>query len=293
MMKDWKKTGIIAAAVLLVLLILGGSCLYTVRDDQYAVVTQFGRIVRVEDEPGLKAKIPFIQSYKYVPKAVQLYDLPSSDVITKDKKSMIANTYILWRVDDPVKFTQTLSASIIQAQDRCDVAAYNALKNVISSMTQEEIIAARGERLTSLITDEANRNMQEYGIELIMNEIKSLDLPEDNKEAVYERMISERRNIAASYEAEGKANAQKIRNETDKRIAVMQAQAEQNAQILEAEGEAEYMRILSEAYASPDKESFYSYVRGLDALKQSMKGGNKMIILDSESELAKILYGSY
>jgi membrane protease subunit HflC len=142
-----------------------------------------------------------------------------------------------------------------------------------------------------MLTDEANSDIGDYGIEVITAEIKSLDLPDDNKEAVYDRMISERQNIAASYTAQGEAEAQKIRNETDKTVTVMKANANKDAEILVAEGEAEYMRILQEAYNTKDKEDFYSFTRSLDAFQKSLSGGEKTIILDKDSELVKILYG--
>ena len=118
-----------------------------------------------------------------------------------------------------------------------------------------------------------------------------MDLPEDNKDAVYERMISERQNIAASYTAEGKAEAQKIKNETDKKVTITVADAKKQAAILEADGEAEYMRILANAYADESKADFYSFIRGLDAIKASLSGSNKTLILDKDSELVQILYG--
>lgn len=280
---------LIAAAAVVIM----ASSLYTVKENEYAVVMQFGKITKVESEPGLKIKVPFVQTRTIVPKAVQLYDIAPSDVITKDKKSMIADTYIMWQVTDPIKFAQTLNCSITGAQDRTSVAVYNATKNIISSMSQDEIIAARGEKLTSLITSDANESIGGYGIEITKAEIKSLDLPEDNKEAVYERMISERNNIAASYEAEGKAEAQKIRNETDREVTVMKAEAEKQAAILEAEGETAYMQKLQEAYDSEDKADFYNFIRSLDALKTSIQGGNKTIILDKESPIAKLFYRAY
>ena len=134
--------------------------------------------------------------------------------------------------------------------------------------------------------------MDGYGIEIIQTQIKALDLPEDNKDAVYQRMISERQNIAASYKAEGDSEAQLIRNETDKEVSVTKAEAKKEAAVIEAQGEAEYMRILQEAYNNEDKADFYNYIRSLDALKASLKGENKTIILDKDSELAKILYGT-
>ena len=288
-MKKAVKALIICIAVCALVVLMG--CFYTVREDQYAVVMQFGKIIKVENTAGLKFKTPFIQSCTYVPKSVQIYDIPSSDVITKDKKSMIADDYILFRVTDPTRFVQTLNGSLSGAQDRTSVAAYNATKNVISSMTQDEVIASRGEVLTDKITLEANSDIGSYGLEIVETQIKALDLPEDNKAAVYERMISERNNIAAAYEAQGKADAQKIMNETDKTVAIMKAEAEKQAAILEAEGESEYMRTLTQAYDTQEKADFYNFIRSLDALKKSFSGGNKTLILDKDSELVRILYG--
>lgn len=288
MKKAWK---VLLPLFLVIILVAAFGALYTVKENQYAAVMQFGKIVRVDETAGLKMKIPFIQTVTFIPKSIQINDTAASDVITEDKKSMIADNYTLWKVTDPIKFAQTLSASAAMANDRTSVATYNATKNIISSMTQDEVIAARGERLTKLITEDANRNMGNYGIEIVKTEIKSLDLPEDNKEAVYERMISERNNIAASYTAEGKAEAQKIRNETDRKVTVMKAEAKKQAAVLEAEGEQAYMQKLSEAYNDPEKARFYSFIRSLDALKTSLLGGNKTVILDKESEIAKVLYG--
>ena len=131
----------------------------------------------------------------------------------------------------------------------------------------------------------------QMGIELLSFETKKLDLPSDNKAAVYERMISERDNIAATYTAEGSSEAQMIKNTTDKEVTVLLSEAEKQASILIAEGEAEYMRILSEAYNDESKQEFYSFVRSLDALKASMQGGNKTVILSPESPIAQIFYG--
>ncbi|MCH4190664.1 MAG: protease modulator HflC [Butyrivibrio sp.] len=292
-----KKITAFAPKVLLTIVVIGlifimAGPFYTVPSNQYAVIMQFGKIVRVDTTPGLKTKIPFIQSMTYIPKSVQIYDIAPSDVITKDKKSMIADDYILWEVTDPTKFVKSLNGSISGAQDRCSVAAYNATKNIISSMSQDDIIAARGEKLTDMITADTNRNIGEYGITIVMTEIKSLDLPDDNKEAVYQRMISERNNIAASYQAKGESDAQKIKNETDKEVTVMQAEAGKKAAILEAQGESEYMKTLQDAYNTEDKAAFYNYTRSLDALRNSMKGSNKTIILDKDSEIAKVLYGT-
>ena len=134
-------------------------------------------------------------------------------------------------------------------------------------------------------------SMKQYGIELLEFETKQLDLPDDNKEAVYERMISERDNIAATYTAEGSSEAKVIRNTTDKEIAIQISEAEKQAEILRAEGEQEYMRILAQAYGEEERREFYSFVRSLDALKNSMQGENKTVILSEDSPIAKIFQG--
>ena len=288
-MKGKIKWIFLGAVCILAILIAGGS-FYIVPLNQYAAVRQFGRIVRTESEPGLKLKMPFIQNVQLVSKSLKLYDVPLSDVITRDKKSMIADNYVLWKVVDPTKYIRTLEAADARAEERIEAAVYNAQKNVISSMSQDEIIEARGEKLTLLLTDEANSDIGDYGIEVVVAEIKSLDLPDDNKEAVYARMISERQNIAASYTAQGESEAQKIRNETDKNVIVMKADAQKQAEILEAEGEAEYMKILQEAYNTEEKADFYNFTRSLDAFKKALSGSDNTVILDKDSELAGLLY---
>ncbi|MBQ7565196.1 MAG: protease modulator HflC [Lachnospiraceae bacterium] len=288
--KGLGKRGIWIGVAVIVLILLSGA-LYTVEYNDYEIVKQFGKVVRVKEEPGLYLKAPFIQNTQAIYKGNRIYDIPASDVITKDKKSMIADDYVIWVVKEPVLYYQTLGAVSARAEERIDAAVYNATKNIISSMTQDEVIAARGIELTNLITAESNSDISSYGIEIRTAEIKALDLPDDNKSAVYERMISERQNIAAEYKARGNSEAQKIRNEADKQVTITLAEAEKTAEKTMAEGEAEYMRILSEAYNNPDKAEFYSYTRSLDAVKKALDGEDKTLMLDKDSELAKILYG--
>ncbi len=294
-MEGKKKNGLVfgfIAAIAVIAVVLIGSATFVVHQNEYVTVRRFGKIVSIVSEPGLHFKTPFIEDTQSISGKVIIYDIPASDVITKDKKSMITDTYVLWRVTDPLKYVQTLNALSNRAEERIEASVYNATKNAISSMSQDEVIEARGETLTGIITTEANADMEGYGISIIQAQIKALDLPDDNKNAVYERMISERNNIAASYTAQGEAEAQKIHNETDKQVAIVKAKAQKDAAVLEAEGEAEYMKTLSEAYNTEEKAEFYNYMRGLDALKASLSG-DKTIILDKNSELAKILYGNF
>ncbi|MBR0070577.1 MAG: protease modulator HflC, partial [Synergistaceae bacterium] len=211
------KIGILILLVVM-LLTLPFSC-YIVGQNEYAALFKFGRIVSVSDTPGIKFKMPGIHTVRYISKKLHLYDIPRSGVITKDKKSMIADNYVTWKVIDPVKYVQTLNAIEARARERIEAAVYNAVKNVISSMTQDEVIEARGGALSQRIASDSNSDIGMYGIAIVQTEIKALDLPNDNKSAVYERMISERQNIAASFTAEGHSEAQKIRNRTDREAA--------------------------------------------------------------------------
>lgn len=285
-----KKLGSAFGVVILiaVLVVLVNSA-FVIRENQYGLVREFGRIERVISDSGLYFKIPFIQEKDTVTKEILLYDIAKSDVITQDKKSMIVDSFVLWRVIDPKVFAQTLNTSEQNAEGRINVAVYNSIKNVISSMTQSDIIAARGQKLTNLIMENVT-GIHQYGIEITTVEIKLLDLPEDNKNAVFERMISERENIAATYTAEGNSDAQKIKNTTDKETTVMISEAEMNAEILKAEGEAEYMREIANAYDGEQKADFYRFTRSLDAVKSSIRGGNKTIILDKDSPITQIFY---
>ena len=322
--KKKKPTGIILTLLLVVIAIVGLNSMVVTKENQYKLIRQFGRVQRVISTSGLSFKIPFVESVDTIPNELLLYDLPASDVITSDKKSMIVDSYVLWQITDPLKFAQTLSCSVVNAERRIDTIVYNATKNTISNMKQDEVIMSRDGKmtitveqtesdvvnndlelpsetkeiieiksLTEEIMEQINHVEDQYGIEIVTVEVKKLDLPDDNKQAVYTRMISERENIAAQYTAEGASQAKMIENTTDKEVAIMISNAEAEAEAIIAEGEAEYMRILSDAYSDPEKTDFYSFVRALDALETSMTGDNKTIILSDDSPIAQIFNGQY
>ena len=285
-----KSRLIIAAFVLLTAIMLAESSFVVTYPNEYTIIKQFGKIESVRREPGLSFKVPFIQTAETIQNEVLLYDLAVSDVMTKDKKSMIADCFVLWRIEDPYKYTQTLSAQKSNAEFRIDNIVYNSLKNVISSLSQEEVISGRDGQLTQTIMENIGDTLEQYGITLLAVETKSLDLPDENKSAVYERMISERNNIAATYQAEGQEEAKEISNNTTAEIIVMQSEADAQAAEIIGKGEAEYMRILSDAYNDPEKADFYLFLRSLDAAKATMTGDNKTLIINETSPIAQIFY---
>ena len=284
-----KKIGILIGVSAVVIAV--GASVTVTQQNEYKLIRQFGKVDRVISSSGISFKIPFIESTQSLPKETLLYDLAASDVITKDKKTMISDSYVLWKISDPLKFAQTLNSSVESGESRINTAVYNATKNAISSMSQDQVITSRDGELSDMVMEAIGTNMDQYGIELLKFETKQLDLPDDNKEAVYERMISERDNIAATYKAEGNSEAKVIRNKTDKEVEIQISDAKKQAEILEAEGEQEYMKILAQAYGEEDRSEFYSFVRSLDALKTSMKGEDKTVILSADSPIAQIFEG--
>ena len=349
-----KHIGKILVALVVVYLLVNMAAVITY-PNQYKVIKTMGKISRVTTEPGFSFRIPLIQSETTISKARQLYDIAPTEIYTSDKKKMEVDAYIIWRVTDPVKFTQTLNSSTASAESKISAMVYGSLKATVSSTSQEELIASRDAALdkaeeddtldvevqditsedlkedteassgagstgaagtettgtesketedgmtvidentkvislSNKILEQLNKDYdpEQYGIEIQMVKIKKLDLPDENKDAVYNRMITERKNIAAAYKAQGESEAQKIRNTTDRETAVMLSEAEATADRLEAEGEAEYMRILSDAYNDPDKAEYYLFVRQLDAAKKSLENGNTTLFLDSDSPLASI-----
>ena len=290
-MKNAKKlSGIFVLIIIFAAIIVLASSVVITKENQYSVVKRFGKIERVNSEAGLSIKTPFIEEVYILPKSIQFYDMQESDVITKDKKTMVTDSYVLWKIENPILFAQTLSSNVVTAERRLDTTVYNSMKNVISSLSQADVISGRDGTLNDAFMENIGDSMNQYGIKLIAVETKRLDLPSDNKTAVFERMISERVQIAATYTAEGKSQAQKIRNETDKEVSISVSNAKAQAAKITAEGEAEYMRILSDAYSNEGRAEFYTFIRSLEAAKTSLGGENKTLILSEDSPIAQIFY---
>lgn len=281
----------VGSVIALALVVIFFNSLVVTKENKYTLIREFGRVSRVADTAGVTIKIPFIQSASTLPKEILIYDLAASDVITMDKKTMLTDSYVLWEITDPLKFAQTLNSSLANAERRIDTVVYNSIKNIISSMGQNEVISGRDGELSEAIMKNIGTNMEQYGIKLLSVETKRLDLPADNKAAVYERMISERDKIAATYTAEGQSEAKVIQNTTDREIAISISDAQAQAANTTAAGEAEYMRILADAYSTPERAEFYEFARALEAAKTSLTGNNNTLILPGNSPIAGIFMG--
>ena len=290
-MKKW----IIALVTVFVLVIVLSNCFFTVRENEYACTVRFSKIINTTDEAGLHFKVPFIDSVKVFPKATMLYDISPSEVTTLDKQNMTVDSYVMWKISDPLKFYRTLG-TVSVAEQRLDAITYNAFKNLMSTLAQSDIIneedASARNDIYSNITANVAEATESYGISVVDVKIKRFDLPVSNENAVYSRMISERNQMAKKFTADGEYEAALIVNDVDKQVKIIVSNAEAQAALLEAEGEATYMQMLNDAYNTDDKKDFYEFTLALDALKASLKDGETTIILSSDSPLAKILLGS-
>lgn len=279
----------IVAFLALVVLLMSA---YMVREDEYAFVKRLGKVVDIKTSAGLNFKVPFIDSKFVLPKKKIVYDLEPSSVITKDKKAMVVDNYVIWEITDPLQFYKSFSL-ISEAENRIDAAVYNAVKNKMGTLEQNSIIneelSGRG-ALNEDVTKEVANQVKLYGIKIVDVEIKRLDLPTENEESVYKRMISEREKIAEQYLAEGSYEAQKIKNEVDKQVNILISEAKAKEQELLGEGEAQHIKILADAY-SGDKMEFYEFIRSLEAMKTSLKG-DKTLVLPLDSPITKYLINS-
>lgn len=286
-----KIFGTTAVIIVLLAIFVLAQCFYTVSPDKYANTVRFSKTVNTVSQPGLYFKLPFVDNVIYFPKQVLLYDMKPSDVLTADSKTMQVDNYVTWRITDPLTFYKTLG-NITEAETRINMLTYSAIKTEMGKLERDKIInsdeSSRDNFNNNIINATANATTS-YGIEIIDIKIKKLDLPADNEQAVYTRMISERNKIAAEYRADGEKQATLIKNDVDKTAGITVSNAKAEAEKIKAEGEAEYMNILAAAYNTPDKQAFYEFNRSLDALVASLSTEDTTIVLDKNSSLARAL----
>lgn len=290
-MKNKVMLYIAAIAVVLVAVLLFSS-VYIVAENEYANTIRFAKIIKTTSNAGIHLKVPFLDTVRVYPKAIMLYDIKPSEVLTSDKQNMTVDSYVLWEISDPKLFYQTLG-SLRVAQERLDAFTYNALKNIMGTVAQKDIInqddASGRNKIYNDIANNVSTIAKNYGINIVDIKIKRLDLPEANQQAVYSRMISERNQIAEKYVADGEFEASIIRNNVDKQVNIIVSNANAKAAQLVADGEQEYMKRLAEAYNTPEKQDFYNFTLALDAIKATMTGADKTLILGPDSPIAKAL----
>lgn len=291
--KKKSKLGFLIKLIIFIVLIISiTNTTYVVKENEYAYVTRFSKFIKIQDTAGLHFKLPLLDKIETIPQYRMMYDIPPSEVLTGDKKTLVVDNFAVWQIDDPYTFMRTVSR-ITEMENRIDAVVYNAVKNTLGTMDQTTIINSDNRSIDDVntkITEMVNVQLKNYGVSTVAVEIKRLDLPNDNESAVYNRMISERTQMAESFRAEGNLEASKVVNETDKEVGILLSKASATAEELKGEGESEYMKIIAEAYSSEDRVDYYEFIRSLEALKVTMKG-EKTLILPADNYIVKILNG--
>ncbi|NHN29240.1 protease modulator HflC [Paenibacillus agricola] len=286
-----ERKWIIASVLIVVIALLSFISLFIVKEGEYKVVLKFGEAVRIQSEPGIHIKIPFIESVTTLPKYQMVYDSKPTSILTRDKKPIEVDNYTVWRIVDAQQFLRTIQ-SITGGEERIDAAVYNTVRRKLSEIDYSNIISENTQRgnLNDEITKEVSELMERdnYGIKIVDVRIKRTDLPESNKQSVYKRMISDRQSIAAKYLSEGDEESKKITSKADRQAREVTAQAEADAKKIVAEGEQEAAQIYNLAYGKDP--SFYNFYRTLDSYLVSFKG-EPVIMLPIDSPYTKILLG--
>jgi len=256
---------------------------FTVDETQKAVVLQFGEIVRVVETPGLHFKMPFVQSVVYLEDRLLSYDIKPAPIITADKQRLTVDSYTLWRIKDARRFVEKTKRVFATAERALDDNIYGILRDVLGQKSFQDILKRA---FLDEVKQRAQEKMAEFGIEIVDVRIKRADLPESNEQAVYQRMISERKQKAQLFRAEGEKEAERIRAEADKKVQIILAEARKRAEELKGEGDAKALEIYAEAYNRDP--NFFLFWRTLESYKKALSK-NSTLVLSTASDYFKLL----
>ena len=267
--------------ILLGAVILLQQSLFIVQQTQQALVIQLGHPLDKVYRPGLHMKLPFIQNVVYFDARILDYDARPAEALTSDLKSMVLDNYARWKIVDPLRFYRTMRTEA-NAQARLDAVIYSQIRAHIGRHTLTEVVNDKRTAIMESVTEKTSQQMKEFGIKIVDVRIKRTDLPAENQRAIFDRMRAERERQATQYRSEGSEESTKIRSEADKERALILAEANKTSQVLRGEGDAEAARIYAEAFSrSPE---FFSFQRGLEALRKSL-GENTRMVLTPDSPL--------
>lgn len=279
------KKIIIIVATLIVLFIILSLSLFTVDEKQQAIILQFGEPIITIQEPGLNAKIPFIQTVSYFEDRLLEYDDAPTEIVTKDKKNLVIDNYARWEISDPLQFMQAVRDEN-GAQLRLRDIVYSELRVELGRYDLIDIVSVHRDTIMEEITKRCDEKSQKYGISIVDVRIKRADLPEENEKAVFQRMRAERIRQANQYRSEGAEEALKIRAQTDKERVIILAEAYKIAETNRGEGDARALKIYADAFQKDP--TFYRFLRTLEAYKKTLNN-NTTIVLSTESEFFRLL----
>tara|TARA_B100000949_G_scaffold30655_1_gene23998 strand:- start:599 stop:1447 length:849 start_codon:yes stop_codon:yes gene_type:complete len=271
-----------------ILVLLGLTTVFIVDETEQVVILAFGKPVRTITEPGINMKVPFPlqEKIKFDDRLLE-YDSPPEEILSKDKKTLIVDNYVRWRIVDPLQFLKTVQA-IPTALSRMDDIVYSELRRELGTHDMVEIITENREKLMEIVTFNSNKATLDYGIEVLDVRIRRVDLPAENEESIYARMEAERNRQANKFRSEGEEEAQKIRASTDRDKTIILADAYKEAEGIRGEGDAKAVEIYANAYSADTK--FYEFVRTLDTYKKIIDD-KTTLVLPADSRLFKLLLG--
>ena len=278
-----KQNGLIIGLVLVASIM--STSMFTVHLTQTAVLLELQKPKEIITEPGLYFKIPVMQKVRFFSKQLLDNDSPPTEVITRDKKNLLIDNFSLYRITDPLKFLETVRSEN-GARARLDDIVYSELRVEIGTHDLHDIVTENRETIMDKVTREANKKAAEYGIEMADVRIKRIDLPPEIANSIFNRMRTERQRIAMEYRSEGKEESTKIRAETDKEKTILIAEAYKQEQTVRGEGDGQATKIYAEAFEKDPK--FYSFIRSMEAYKQSLKT-DTTILLSEDSEFLRFL----
>ncbi|RZN27667.1 protease modulator HflC [Bradyrhizobium sp. Leo121] len=277
-------TGIAALIILLVLVIIGYSSVFTVQQTEQVLVVRLGEPVRVVTEPGLNFKAPFIDSVISIDKRILDLENPSQEVIASDQKRLVVDAFARYRIKNALRFYQ--SVGTIQAANVQLTTLLNAaLRRVLGEVTFINVVRDERERLMARIRDQLDHEADGYGIQVVDVRIRRADLPEQNSQAVYQRMQTERQREAAEFRAQGGQKAQEIRSKADREATVIVAEANSSAEQVRGEGDAERNRLFAEAYGKD--ADFFSFYRSMTAYENGLRANDTRFLLRPDSDFFK------
>ena len=271
-----------------IIVLLGLTTVFIVDETEQVVILAFGKPVRTITEPGINMKVPFPlqEKIKFDDRLLE-YDSPPEEILSKDKKTLIVDNYVRWRIVDPLQFLKTVQA-IPTALSRMDDIVYSELRRELGTHDMVEIITENREKLMEIVTFNSNKATLDYGIEVLDVRIRRVDLPAENEESIYARMEAERNRQANKFRSEGEEEAQKIRASTDRDKTIILADAYKEAERIRGEGDAKAVEIYANAYSADPK--FYEFVRTLDTYKKIVDD-KTTLVLPADSRLFKLLLG--
>ena len=270
--------------ILVLVALFALSTMIMVDETEQIVILQFGKPIRTIKEPGLNWKFPApFQTSNSFEKRLLEYDVPPEEILSKDKKSLIIDNYVRWRIIDPLLFLQTVRA-VPTAKTRLDDIVYSELRQELGTHDMVEIITETRELIMEKVTKASNEETSKYGIEVIDVRIRRVDLLRENEASIYARMEAERKRQANKFRSEGEEEAQKIRAATDRDKTVILAEAYKKSQLIRGEGEAKALDIYAASY-SKDSD-FYEFTRTLETYEKVIDK-KTTLVLPGDSKLFK------